>query len=69
VECIDCGACETACPEQAITVDRRADPEHRADNRRFFEEPLSGRTAPLGTPGGATALGPVGADTAFVSAL
>ncbi|WP_405910127.1 MULTISPECIES: ferredoxin [unclassified Streptomyces] len=65
-ECIDCGACETACPEQAITVDRLADPEFRADNRRFFEEPLPGRAGPLGTPGGATGLGPVGVDTPLV---
>ncbi|MEV2211701.1 ferredoxin [Streptomyces sp. NPDC050997] len=68
VECIDCGACETACPEQAITVDRLADPEFRADNRRFFEEPLPGRTTALGTPGGASGLGAVGVDTALVNA-
>ncbi|MER6954314.1 ferredoxin [Streptomyces sp. NPDC002623] len=68
VECIDCGACETACPELAITVDRLADPEFRADNRRFFDETLPGRTAPLGTPGGAAGVGPVGADTPLVSA-
>jgi NAD-dependent dihydropyrimidine dehydrogenase PreA subunit len=67
-ECIDCGACETACPEQAITVDRLAAPEFRADNKRFFEETLPGRTEPLGTPGGATGLGPVGVDTPLVSA-
>lgn len=67
-ECIDCGACETACPEQAIAVDRLADPEFRADNRRFFEEPLPGRTTPLGTPGGAGGLGPVGVDTPLVGA-
>ncbi|XVQ09790.1 indolepyruvate ferredoxin oxidoreductase subunit alpha [Spirillospora sp. CA-255316] len=62
VECIDCGACEVACPEQAISADRLAAPEVRDDNRRFFEEVLPGRTTPLGTPGGATAVGPVGAD-------
>lgn len=67
VECIDCGACETACPEQAIAVDRLARPEHREDNRRFFTEPLPGRTEPLGTPGGATGLGPVGVDTPLVA--
>jgi len=65
-ECIDCGACETACPEQAIAVDRLADPEHRTDNRRFFDEPLPGRATPLGTPGGANAFGPVGTDTALI---
>ncbi|MEU6141686.1 ferredoxin [Streptomyces sp. NPDC047081] len=67
-ECIDCGACETACPEQAITVDRLAAPEFRADGKRFFEEPLPGRTEPLGAPGGAAGLGPVGVDTPLVSA-
>ncbi|MFS7876302.1 MULTISPECIES: indolepyruvate ferredoxin oxidoreductase subunit alpha [Streptomyces] len=67
VECIDCGACEVACPEQAITVDRTADPEHRADNRRFFEEVLPGRDAPLGAPGGAGPVGPLGVDTALVA--
>ncbi|MDT0317003.1 indolepyruvate ferredoxin oxidoreductase subunit alpha [Streptomyces millisiae] len=69
VECIDCGACEVACPMEAITVDRRADPEHRADNRRFFEEPLPGRDAPLGLPGGAGPVGPLGVDTPFTGAL
>ncbi|GAA2446262.1 ferredoxin family protein [Actinomadura vinacea] len=64
VECIDCGACETACPEQAITADRAAAPAVRDDNRRFFEEILPGRTTPLGTPGGAANVGPVGADVA-----
>ena len=37
------------------------------DNRRFFTEPLPGRTEPLGTPGGATGLGPVGVDTPLVA--
>ncbi len=41
-------------------MDRLADPEFRADNRRFFEEPLPGPTSALGTPGGASGLGPVG---------
>jgi Fe-S-cluster-containing hydrogenase component 2 len=67
-ECIDCGACEVACPEQAITVDRKADPDFREDNRRFFAEVLPGRDAALGSPGGSAALGPVGVDTALVSA-
>jgi NAD-dependent dihydropyrimidine dehydrogenase PreA subunit len=69
VECIDCGACETACPEQAIAVDRLAEPGYREDNRRFFEEPLPGHAEPLGTPGGASGLGPVGADTPLVAGV
>ena len=46
-ECIDCGACEMACPVGAITVDRQADPAFRLDNRRF-EEALPGRAGPPG---------------------
>ncbi|MFH8484018.1 ferredoxin [Streptomyces longisporoflavus] len=68
MECIDCGACEVACPEQAITVDRKADPDFREDNRRFFTEALPGRDTALGSPGGATPLGPLGVDTTLVSA-
>ncbi|MFI5673150.1 hypothetical protein [Streptomyces cellulosae] len=47
-------------PEQAINVEQLTDPEFRADNRRFLEEPLPGPTTALGTPGGASGLGPVG---------
>lgn len=66
VECIDCGACLEVCPEQAILPDRTADPNFRADNRRFFEEVLTGREAPLGSPGGSAKVGPIGVDTSFV---
>jgi NAD-dependent dihydropyrimidine dehydrogenase PreA subunit len=71
-ECIDCGACEPVCPVEAISVDRRVPPEYEdyiADNERFFAEPLPGRDAPLGTPGGASLLGPVGLDTEMVTNL
>ncbi|MFE2429287.1 ferredoxin [Streptomyces sp. NPDC059373] len=70
-ECIDCGACEPVCPVEAITQDRRTDEEHVEfveDNRRFFTEPLPGRDAPVGTPGGANKIGPVGVDTPMVAA-
>jgi NAD-dependent dihydropyrimidine dehydrogenase PreA subunit len=63
LECIDCGACEVACPTDAIRPDRRADPESKTDNRRFFEDVLPGRSKPLGSPGGAAKVGPVGVDT------
>ena len=73
-ECIDCGACEIACPEVAIFPARKArGNEERelftADNAAFFSLPLPGRSEALGNPGGAQALGPVAADTPFVEAL
>jgi NAD-dependent dihydropyrimidine dehydrogenase PreA subunit len=71
-ECIDCGQCETVCPVDAITLDKRT-PEmyaaHVADNIRFFAEPLPGRDEPIGSPGGADDFGPVGVDTELVAAL
>jgi len=71
-ECIDCGACEVECPVDAIFVDRKArkDPELKAfleDSRAFFDEPLPGRDAPLGDPGGAQKIGEIGVDTEFVT--
>jgi NAD-dependent dihydropyrimidine dehydrogenase PreA subunit len=71
-ECIDCGACETVCPVDAITADRRTPPErerHLADNRAFFAVPLPGRETALGSPGGASTVGPVGIDTPLVTSL
>jgi hypothetical protein len=35
----------------------------RDDNRAFFDEPLPGRDEPLGSPGGAAAVGATGVDT------
>ncbi|MQA61268.1 MAG: hypothetical protein GEU86_07175 [Actinophytocola sp.] len=72
VECIDCGACEPVCPVEAITTDRGATPEmasHKPDNARFFYERLPGRDEPLGNPGGAERIGPIGVDTPVISAL
>ena len=69
-ECIDCGACEPACPEGAIYVDWRAPAEVTefvSDNARFFAEALPGRSVPIGSPGGGTLFGRVGADTAMVT--
>jgi NAD-dependent dihydropyrimidine dehydrogenase PreA subunit len=68
-ECIDCGACEPVCPEDAIALAKRVPPEMAAfveDNKRFFAEPLPGRDAPLGNPGGAHTFGPIGTDTELV---
>lgn len=69
-ECIDCGACEPVCPVEAISQDRRvseADEPHIEDNRRFFVDVLDGRDEPLGAPGGAHKVGPLGVDTPLVA--
>ena len=69
-ECIDCGACEPVCPVEAIASDRSASVEFKpwvADNARFFDEVLPGRDVPLGNPGGALRVGPIGADTELAS--
>ncbi|MEO5711159.1 MAG: ferredoxin [Nocardioidaceae bacterium] len=68
-ECIDCGACEPVCPVEAISQDRRVDPDDEqfvGDNRAFFTEVLDGRDEPLGTPGGARKVGELGTDTPLV---
>lgn len=67
-ECIDCGACELACPEVAIFAGRRArtNEERQSfllDNEEFFTTVLPGRDEPLGNPGGSGNVGPVGVDT------
>jgi NAD-dependent dihydropyrimidine dehydrogenase PreA subunit len=70
-ECVDCGACEPVCPVEAIYYEDDL-PEtlqpYQDDNARFFTVQLPGRDAPLGSPGGAARLGPVGADTELVAA-
>src|SRR5690349_2839683 len=70
-ECIDCGACEPACPVEAISQDRRVpggQEDFVADNARFFTEPLPGRDQPLGNADGGMAGGPIGVDTDLVAA-
>jgi len=52
-ECIDCGACESVCPVEAIFQDRKIPSDSTpfvADNAAFFADILPGRDAPLGTP-------------------
>jgi NAD-dependent dihydropyrimidine dehydrogenase PreA subunit len=71
-ECIECGACEPECPVDAIFVDRKArGDESKAvfvtDSIAFFEQPLPGRDAPLGDPGGAGTVGDLGVDTPMVA--
>jgi NAD-dependent dihydropyrimidine dehydrogenase PreA subunit len=71
-ECVDCGACEPVCPVEAIYYEDDLPEQwsaHLADNAAFFTEVLPGRTEALGSPGGATKLGDVAADTALVSGL
>ncbi|MFF2083377.1 ferredoxin [Nocardia sp. NPDC058176] len=68
-DCIDCGACEPACPVEAIYFEDdlpAGQEEFIAENARFFAEPLPGRSAPLGQPGSASTVGVLGVDTAFV---
>jgi NAD-dependent dihydropyrimidine dehydrogenase PreA subunit len=71
-ECIDCGACEPVCPVEAIYYEDDL-PEgllpYQQDNADFFTLTLPGRDGPLGDPGGAAKLGPVGMDTPLVAAL
>lgn len=71
-ECVDCGACKLACKVEAIYFEDdlpEAERVHLADNAAFFTEILAGRSEPLGTPGGAMDLGPVGVDTPYVAAM
>jgi NAD-dependent dihydropyrimidine dehydrogenase PreA subunit len=71
-ECVDCGACKSICRMDAIYYETdlpEDQQEHLADNAAFFRMTLPGRDRPLGQPGGAFELGPVGADTPLVTAL
>ncbi|MEU0543571.1 ferredoxin [Nocardia sp. NPDC005978] len=69
-ECIDCNACEPACPVEAIYYEDDM-PDGQDDfiteNARFFTETLPGRPEPLGSPGGAARIGVVGADTEYIA--
>ena len=71
-ECVDCGACKSICRLDAIyyETDLPTDQhQHLADNAAFFSKTLPGRDGPLGSPGDAANLGPLGVDTPLVSAL
>lgn len=71
-ECVDCGACRLICRVGAIYYEDDLPEEqhqHLADNAAFFTEILAGRSAPLGMPDGAEALGRVGVDTPLISAI
>jgi len=63
-ECVDCGACEPACPVQAIFYEDdlpESDIDWKDINAVFFDE--------LGSPGGAARLGATGVDEPRVAAL
>lgn len=69
-ECVDCGACEPVCPVEAIYYEDDLPPEYQPyldDNARFFTDILTGRSEPLGAPGGAAKLGPLDVDTELVA--
>jgi NAD-dependent dihydropyrimidine dehydrogenase PreA subunit len=71
-ECVDCGACEPVCPVEAIYYEDDLPEDlvpYLADNALFFSQPLAGQDAPLGSPGGAAKLGPLGVDTPLVAGL
>lgn len=71
-ECVDCGACKSICRVDAIYWEGDLpddEVQHLDDNAAFFRHVLPGRTSPLGSPGGAANVGPVGVDTPLVAAL
>lgn len=66
------GAREPVCPDEAIYYEDdlpAALTPYLADNERFFTQTLEGRDTPLGSPGGAAKLGPLGVDTPLVAGL
>lgn len=71
-ECINCGACVPACPEEAIYYEDDL-PEsllpYLEDNANFFTKTLPGRAAPLNSPGAAAPLGRIGVDTPLVASF
>lgn len=69
-ECVDCGACEPVCPVEAIYYEDDLPTQMRPyieDNAQFFTQTLPGRREPLGSPGGAAKVGPLGVDTDLVA--
>src|SRR5690625_2224373 len=63
-ECVDCGACEPACPVEAILYEDDVPNEWLAytdANAAFFDD--------LGSPGGAAAVGQQDFDVPMIAAL
>jgi NAD-dependent dihydropyrimidine dehydrogenase PreA subunit len=70
-ECVDCGACEPVCPVEAIFYEDDLPARWSTfapDNAAFFADPLPNFDTALGSPGGASKVGPLGVDTPLVTA-
>jgi ferredoxin len=63
-ECIDCGACEAACPVEAIYYERDL-PEQWTDYKAASIDFFVG----VGSPGGAAKVGKIERDAPLVAAL
>ncbi|KLO33474.1 4Fe-4S dicluster domain-containing protein [Mycobacterium haemophilum] len=65
-------ACVEVCPVEAIYYEDDLPEDlqpYLADNEAFFAQRLPGRDEPLGSPGGAAKIGPLGVDTPLVASL
>lgn len=71
-ECVDCAACQFICKMDAIYFESdlpEDQVQHLSDNAEFFTKVLPGRDTPLGNPGGAADVGPLGVDTPLVAGM
>lgn len=68
-ECVNCGACEPVCPVGTIYYEDDLPEELRRYQAAFFIEHLPGRDEPLGSPGGAAKMGPLGVDAPLGASL
>ncbi|MET4808171.1 ferredoxin [Limibacillus sp. MBR-115] len=71
-ECINCGACVPACPEEAIYHEEDLPDslyQYLKDNEEFFSKTLPGKDEPLHSPGGAKRVGPLKVDTPLVASF
>jgi Fe-S-cluster-containing hydrogenase component 2 len=71
-ECIDCAACKSVCPADAIYPDKLSAGDSlksrfAADSKEFFESVLPGRDEPVGNPGGSMLIGDIDQDTRLVT--
>lgn len=67
---MDGGACEPVCPVETIYYEHDLPGEFEpflADNARFFDQALPGRSEPIGSPGGAVKLGRLEVSTELVA--